>query len=257
MARRLLLAIPAVPLATAAFLLLQVRRAAHRTDLPSFPNRDASGLFGDPASPPLRFTALGDSSLTGPGLDDMDSIWVRRLASHFAIDHFVELISLGVGGSRIQDVIDGQLEEAVTLRPDIALVTVGANDAIRATPASAYRAAMTHIVTRLEESAGSIVLMGVGDLGAIARLPYSLRPYLSWRARVLDDICASIAVSRPTTVKVYTRGRISTAFWDDRSLFAADMFHAADEGHRVFAEEALPTFQAAYAIASQRAGAAV
>ncbi len=257
MAKPLLVAAPFVPLAAAGFAASQVLRAAHRKDLPSLSNADASGLFGDPESPPLRFVAIGDSSLTGPGLVNLDNIWVRRLASHFAVDHHVELISLGVGGSRALDVIDGQLDEAVALHPDIALVTVGANDAIRATLAQTYRAAIAHMISRLEEAAGAIVLMGVGDLGSIPRLPHALRPFLSWRARVFDDICASIAVSRPTTVKVYTRGRISTAFWDDRSLFAADLFHAADEGHRIFAEEALPAFQAAYSIALGRRGATI
>ncbi len=252
MARRLLATVPALPLTAAGYLASQVLRAANRKDLPSFSNADASGLFGDPESPPLRFVALGDSSLTGPGLAHLDNIWVRRLASRLATDYRVELISLGVGGSRVQDVVDGQLEEAVALRPDIALVAVGANDAIRATPTRAYRTSMAHIISRLEHGAGATVLTGIGDLGSIPRLPHALRPFLSWRARVFDDICASIAVSRPTTVKVYTRGPISTAFWEDPSLFAADLFHASDEGHRVLAEETLPALRAALSIAIRR-----
>ena len=46
---RPLFAVSSLPLLGAGFLLLQVRRAAHRDDLPSFTNQDISGTFGDPA----------------------------------------------------------------------------------------------------------------------------------------------------------------------------------------------------------------
>jgi hypothetical protein len=41
---------------------------------------------------------------------------------------------------------------------------------------------------------------------------------------------------------------MSSAFWEDRSLFAPDHFHAGDDGHAVFAEEAMPAFVAALAM---------
>jgi hypothetical protein len=117
--KRALYAVPAVPAAAAAFVVVQVLRAAHRTDLPSFSNQDPSGLFGDPASPRLRIVALGDSSITSPGVEDLDNTWIRRLARSQADRHHVELIALAVGGSKARDVVEGQLDEAVRLRPDV------------------------------------------------------------------------------------------------------------------------------------------
>lgn len=249
---RRLLAIPLLPLVGAGFLLTQVLRAAHRSDLPSFPNQDPSGSFGDRSLPPLRIVAVGDSSITSPGVQRLDNTWIRRSASTFADERHVELICLAVGGSKAHDVIEGQLAEAVRLRPDIAVVSVGANDAIRAVPVSRYRRNLHYILTRLEEAAGGVVVFGMGDLGSIPRLPKALRPYLSHRSRVFNDAAREVALAHPRAVKVWTLGRVSSAFWGDTSLFAADMFHAGDAGHAVFTEGALPAMRAAYQLARVR-----
>lgn len=249
---RPILAVSCLPLLGAGFLLLQVRRAAHRDDLPSFTNQDISGAFGDPASPPLRLVAVGDSSLTAPGIDDLDSVWLRRLARRYAESHRVELISLGVGGSRARDVVEGQLDAAVSLRPDIAVVTVGSNDAIRATSVRRFTADMEAIVSRLEAVSGAVMVLGMGDLGSIPRLPPSLRPYLSRRSRGFDAACVKVAVAHPRAVKVHTRGRMVAAFWEDQALFGADLFHASERGQAVFATETASAFEAAYRIALRR-----
>jgi lysophospholipase L1-like esterase len=242
-------ALAALPVVGVGYLLQQVHTAAHRSDLPSFTNQDISGVFGDPESPPLRIVAVGDSSLTAPGIDDLDDVWLRILVHRYAESHRVELISLGVGGSHARDVVEGQLEAAVALRPDIAVVTVGANDAIRATSVRRFAVLLERIVARLEEASGAVVVLGIGDLGAIPRLPPSLRPYLSHRGRAFDAACVRVAITHPRTVKVDARGRMVSAFREDPSLFAADLFHASPEGHAVFAEAAGPALEAAYRIA--------
>jgi len=250
--KRLRSTLPAGLLGGAAYLLTQVLRAAHRSDLPSFPNQDISGTFGHPDDPPLRIVAVGDSSLTIPGVEDPDNAWMRAVALEFARHHHVELISLGVGGSKAIDVIEGQLDAAVALAPDIAAVAVGANDAMRGVPGGRFRKRLDHIVTRIEETAGAVVVLGMGDAGSVPRLPRVIQPYLTRRSTRFNDVCREVALAHPRTVKVYTRGRIRTGFQKDRSLFAEDLFHAGDRGHRLFACESLPAFAAAYTLATGR-----
>ena len=252
LAKRVLASVPVLPAAGTAFLLGQVLRAAHRSDLPSFPNQDVSGEFGDPRLPLLTIVAVGDSSLTAPVVEHLDSVWIRRVVRHFTDRHRVRLISLAVGGSKARDVIEGQLATAVGHRPDIAVVSVGSNDAIRAVSVARYRRDLEEIVTELEAAAGAIVVFGMGDLGSIPRLPKSIRPFLTKRSLAFNDAAREVAIRHSRAVKVYTLGRIWDAFWEDRSLFAADLFHASDEGHGIFAADALPAFEAAYALASSR-----
>ena len=55
-----------------------------KRDLPSFEGFDASASVGDPNLPALRIATLGDSTLTGPGLDRSDDIWIRQAAAMLA-----------------------------------------------------------------------------------------------------------------------------------------------------------------------------
>ena len=245
--KHLITSLPLVPLAGAVFIASQVLKAAHRTDLPSFPNQDPSGTFGDDHLPPLRIVAMGDSSITAPGIDHLDDVWIRQVVNRFTDRHHVELISLAVGGSKARDVIEGQLAEAVRLRPDIAVVSVGGNDAIRAVSASRFLRELSHIVERFAEIC-PVIIYGIGDLGSIPRLPPSLRILLTRRSQLFDDIAQEVATARPHVIKVWTRGKLTTAFWEDDTLFGRDRFHAGEGGHTVFAEGAIPAFDAAYAM---------
>lgn len=247
--RRAIAALPAAAVAAGGLLTAQVFRAAHRADLPSFPNQNPSGTFGDSELPPLRIVALGDSSLTAPGVEDLDNTWIRQVSRSLAERFQVDLISLAVGGSKARDVIANQLEDAIRLEPDIAVVSVGANDAIRSPSTERYRTDLGHIIRSLEPAARAVIVVGIGDLGSIPRLPPALRPILTRRSEAFDSIATSLTARSHKAVKVWTRGRASTAFWEDHSLFAGDLFHASDAGHLLLAEEIAPAVRAAMRIA--------
>lgn len=249
--RRALTALPAIPVAVTGVLVVQVMRAAHRSDLPSYPNQDPSGTFGNPDLPPLRIVALGDSSITAPGIEDLDNTWVRRVAIALSKQHRVELISVAVGGSKARHVIESQLAAAIKLEPDIAILSVGANDAIRGSSPSRYREETRRILSDLEQACGAVVVIGVGDLGSIPRLPTMLRPFLTWCAARFDRAAAAAAAEFQQAVKVPTVGPMSTAFWEDPGLFAGDQFHVGEEGHAIFADQVLPSVRAALAIAGR------
>jgi len=241
-----------LPLAAAVVVAGEIVRVAYRRDLPSYQNQDPTGIFGDPGAPPLRLVALGDSSITAPGVADLDDVWIRCVARAFANRYRVELVSLAIGGSKARDVIEGQLAEAERLRPHIACVSVGANDALRGTNPRRFRREIEQIVQRLEAAGSVVVLYGMGDLGSIPRLPTTLSRLATRRSEHFDRICQRVAVEHPRTIKVHTRGRLVSAFRDNPSLFAGDLFHACDRGHSLFAEEALPAFEAAVEMATGR-----
>ncbi len=238
--KRVVTALPFVPLVGAGYVLAQILRAAHRSDLPSFPNQEPSGTFGDAASPPLRIVGVGDSSLTSPGVQHIDNTWFRRVALHTAQRFHVEAISLGVGGSKAHDVVEGQLAAAERLVPDIGIISVGANDALRGVSARSFRRRLDEITRRLHGVARGVVLVGMGDISSVPRLPPSIRPYVSRRSRQFNDITLDVANGYPRAVKVETRTHLSTAFFENPSLFCPDQFHAGDSGHEVFASVVIP-----------------
>lgn len=232
------------PLAALAVLAAQVLWAGHRRDLPSFPNQDPSGTFGSPDMPRLRIALLGDSSVTSPGVEPLDACWPRRMGRQLANDYRVELFSVAVGGSKARDVLAGQVHEAIALRPDIAIVSAGANDALRATPVSRFEAEYDEILRALADHVPGIAVSGIGDLGSIPRLPTLARTIVTIRGRSFDHAIRRVTERYPGVVKTdaWSSG------WDEftthpERIFAGDLFHASAYGHGIYAAAMMPAIE--------------
>ncbi len=219
----------------------QVMHAAHRRDLPSLQNQDPSGDFGSPENPRLRIALLGDSSITAPGVEPLDHCWTRRIAIGLSERYFVELRSVAIGGSRASDVLRDQVETALLLRPDMALLSVGANDALRAVPVRRFERDVDEILHRLTAEIPAVGLSGVGDLGTLPRLPTVGKAWARVRGRAYDNAIRRVVGRYDRVVKSDTW----CALWDpfasgDPKLFAADRFHASEAGHAIFAAAMAP-----------------
>ena len=164
------------PLVAAAILVGQTWHAGHRPDLPSLSNQDPSAVLGSPTSPPLKVVLLGDSSVTAPGVEPLDDCWARRVGHRLASTHHVNLVSIAVGGSRGADVLRYQVASALAEEPDIALVCVGANDALRAVSVQDFERDLKEVLSRLSERIPAVGVSGLGDLGPLPRLPRSAAP---------------------------------------------------------------------------------
>ncbi len=233
------------PIAGLGVFASQVLRSAHRTDLPSHNNQDPGGTFGDPASPHLEVVMLGDSSITAPGVVPIEESWPRRVAEHLARRFHVKLTSVAVGGAKMRHVLEEQLPRALDLGGDIALVSAGANDALRGTPVARFEAELAEILDSLTSTFPRVGLAGVGDLGTMPRLPDLARSLARVRARSIDDAILRVADSRPGVVKARSWGGPWRHFVDDAPVaFAADQFHASGAGHAVFAASMVPVVDA-------------
>lgn len=229
------------PLTGTGLFIGQVLTAAHRPDLPGLDNQDPSGTFGRADAPTLRWVVLGDSSVTAPGVEPLDHCWVRRVAHRLSDRYRVEVRSVAVGGSKARDVLRDQLGPALARPADLAIVSVGANDALRATPISRFEREMDEIVRSLRDQIPVVGLCGVGDLGTIRRLPALARSLSRVRARAIDHAIRRVSSRNPGVPKTLTWGALWEPFADAESgVFAADLFHASAEGHAVFAASVHP-----------------
>ena len=252
--RGLALGLPGVALATVGGVWVQARRVAH-APLPQFEDLDPSGTYGTHLDDgrPLRVVALGDSSLTGPGLLDVSETWIAQVATSQSGP--VELRSLARGGSRVADVVTHQLPAALDLQADVFLTSVGANDAMHGTPSPPFRRNLRALLTSLAEVA-PVVSLGVGDLSVIPRLPRSLRPIVSLRSATIDRL------HRQVTSDVDGVTRIPVSELSDPrfraggvQLFSPDLFHPNAAGHRIWAELFSPYLAATIADMPVRSGA--
>jgi len=233
------------PLTGFGVLLAQVLRSAHREDLPSLENQDPSNVFGTPDLPILRIVILGDSSVTAPGVQPLNAAWPRRLGRYFGERYHVTMESVAVGGSKARDVLRNQLDPALELGADIALLSFGANDALRGTPIAQFEAEYELIVEALTSATPLVGICGVGDLGTVGRLPTLARAIGRVRGRSINEAIRRVRARHPGVVKSRTWGTAWSAFEDDpERVFAPDEFHASADGHALFAACMIPVVEA-------------
>jgi lysophospholipase L1-like esterase len=226
-------------------MVAQFWYVAHRP-LPSFRDLDPNGAFGPDTLPEARIVLLGDSTITGAGLESCADLWSHRVARRLACDRRVRLLSVAVGGSRARDVLTRQLPEALKLEPHVAIVSVGANDAMHGTPMRRVAADLDTIVAAFGEIGAGVVLAGVGDLGNIPRLRFPLKVLASARSRAIDRVHARVGRRHANAVKVPI-AECCDDFFRTAGAFCPDLFHPNRAGHAVWADAAYPVIADALA----------
>jgi lysophospholipase L1-like esterase len=240
--------LPVAAMAAVGTVAAQFWYVAHRP-LPSFRDLDANGVYGSDATPEARIVLLGDSTITGPGLESRNDLWSHRVARRLAVDRRVRLLSLAAGGSRTRDVLLQQLPPALTLAPDLVIISVGANDAMHGTRMRHVEADLGAIAAALGEIGTGVVLAGVGDLGNIPRLRPPLKELASRRSRAVDRVHARIANRHKHVVKVPIAEHTDKAL-RSADVFCPDLFHPNCAGHAVWADAAYPVIADALARAT-------
>lgn len=202
---------------------------------PHLPDFDPSGEFGDTTKPELRVAVLGDSSVTAPGVEGPDEIWIRIVCHRLAETHHVLLNSFAVGGSRASDLIENQLDRAIDFDPDLAFVAVGANDVIKAVPLRQFEENLDALVRRLVATRATVILSGVGDLGTIPRLYPPLSSLITRRSLRFDQ--AHWRVAKRFGCYVVPHRSDDRRLWTrDLDLWSPDLFHVSANGHRRWAD---------------------
>ena len=195
---------------------------------------DPSGTFGDAHLPPMRVAVMGDSSVTAPGVSGPEEIWVSRVCAHLAETRHVTLQSFAVSGSRAADLLENQLEPTLAFAPDLVIVSIGANDAIKGVSLRTFEGQLDELIGVLVETDALVVMSGVGDLGTIPRLYPPLRNMMTRRSARFDRVHHLVA-GRYGAHVVEHRSDNPGIWYSDRGLWSADLFHVSAAGHERWA----------------------
>ena len=175
-----------------------------------------------------RYVALGDSSTEG--LDDPDGAggyrgWANRFAEHVAAAQGSLLYAnLAVRGRRTRRVREEQLPPALAMRPDLATVFAGTNDAVQpGFDARAVAADIEHMQRALVESGATVLTITLPDLAPVMPLARIVS------RRVLELNAALRTVSARTGAILVDLAAHQMA--SDPRLWAEDRLHANSLGH--------------------------
>lgn len=222
-------AMGAVAIASAELLYAILRFAPKQEEF------DPSATFGDAANPPIRVAVLGDSTVTAPGVGGPDEIWISRICRKLAASFRVELKSFAIGGSMAHNLVAEQLEPALAFEPDLVILSVGANDALKGVTARVFEENLDRLVAGFTAAGATVIQSGVGDLGTIPRLLPPLRHLLSRRALQFNTVHERVAERHGSWV-VPQRDSPMELWRDDRGMWSADLFHVSARGHEVWGD---------------------
>ena len=208
---------------------------------------DATGWYGrGRPGPALKIALLGDSSAAGYGVDRVEETPGAVLASGLAgqADRRVHLREFAKVGAQSSD-LGGQIERALLIEPDVAVILIGANDVTHTVLPSASVRHLAEGVRRLREAGVAVVVGTCPDLGTIKPIAPPLKQVArTWSRRLAAAQTIAVVEAGGRTVSL---GSILGPEFDAAPalLFGPDQFHPSAEGYRSLAAVLLPSTLAA------------
>jgi len=199
--------------------------------------REPRALPDDPATP-LRYVALGDSTVEGVGASRPETTYVSRLTARLrTVYPAAQAVNLGVAGATSADVLAGQLPRAVALDPHLVTLSVGPNDITRGVPVERFERHLAAILDRLAAETRAVVVVNlIPDLAVTPRFRGSPAQETVGRLTVAFNEALRRQAARHgvTLVDLYHPSRAEVPARP--GLVAHDGYHPSDAGYARWAE---------------------
>ena len=181
--------------------------------------------------PPVRYVALGDSYTIGTSVS-VDARWPNQLVAALAASGSsgstrLDLIAnLGVNGYTSRDVIDVELPQLASLKPEFITLLIGVNDVVQGVPTEIYR---TNIVRILDDL---VARVGAARVLVVTTPDYTVTPAGADYGNPVQQAAGIRENNTILTTLATARGIVAVDIYDislgagsDRSLVADDGLH--------------------------------
>ncbi|WP_155917922.1 SGNH/GDSL hydrolase family protein [Marmoricola sp. URHB0036] len=186
-----------------------------------------------------RLAVLGDSIAWGQGATrERDRLPSRLVDGLAARGYEAEASVFAVPGATSAG-LDAQVSRALSWRPDLAVVVIGANDLTHLIPVDVAAKALGDAVRRLRAAGIEVVVAPAPDLSAVPHVPVFLRETVRAAGDLLREHQVSAVLAECGRIADPDQ-RASRAFATDPSLFSSDRFHPSSAGYAVIADSLLP-----------------
>ena len=191
---------------------------------------------------PIVYVALGDS--TGAGVGAREGGYVARLFKRILEQRpGSKLSNLCVSGATTEDLLRGQLERGIALKPELVTVGIGINDIGHGMTLEQFSRNYEEILSTLrQKTQARIVVTNIPDISSAPRIPGSLRSEYQRQIAEFSQRLGEIAERQGVTVfDVHTITKAELPSHPE--YFSADGFHPSDKGYELWASEMWPTVE--------------
>jgi acyl-CoA thioesterase-1 len=201
------------------------------------------GVDGAAGERGVRVSVAGDSLALGIGASDS--------SRGFAFDLFrridaerpgSEVTNLAIGGTTAADVERLEVPRLAATQPDVVLLEVGANDAVRRRSAASFSRDFSSLVRALHRAVprATVIVFNVPDIAVSPIFESASKPKLHRLVASYNETVKTVArVIGAPIVDLFTIS--DRAKHDADRFFSADLFHPSDAGHEAIAAAAWPT----------------
>jgi len=220
-------------IAFAAVTAIEIVAAINQPNIP-FQNPSRLPVHLGHAGPTLTYLVLGDSTAAGQGATPGSGI-ADKTAGYLSLNHNVIFVNMAVSGARAADLVSDQVPSAVGIKPDLVLISIGANDATHLTPSSTFASQIEQAIgmlTALNPDV-KIVVTGCPDMGSIPRFAEPLRTLAGMQGRRINGALGPL-VTQYNLTNADIAGATGHQFRRDPTLFASDKFHPNDRGYALW-----------------------
>lgn len=184
---------------------------------------------------PFVYVALGDSTVEGIGASTKEKSFAplvfKSLQKKIKNSQYV---NLGVGGAKISDVVGNQLDKAIEVRPDLIVISIGANDITNRTKLSKFKQDFSVLVETLNKRTKAfIVINNIPDMSLAPAVPRVTVPYVKVQLRRFNEVIKNQSVKvRGILIDLYTQSQFYEGY---KELVSSDGFHPSDIGYALWA----------------------
>lgn len=177
---------------------------------------------------PIKILAFGDSLTAGYGLAEADGFCPQLEKALRAAGHDVRVIDGSVSGDTTADGL-ARLDWSLADNPDVVIVELGANDALRGLDPAEAKANLEAILTKLQQQGRGVLLVGM-------EAPRNLGPDYD---QAFDGMYADLATRHHVALYPFFLDGVAT----DRTLNQADGIHPNPAGVAVIVKRMLPAVE--------------
>lgn len=187
-------------------------------------------------SKPFVYVAIGDSSVEGIGASTPQRSYTGIIHEHLKlIRKAIDYHNFGKAHATVNDVNERQLQNTISLHPQLVTISIGANDIIKHTPIREFEKSLQFLLDNLKKcTTAEIVINTLPDLSHAPAIPTRLKAMSAlWVIRI-NLIIKKLAIKyQVTLVDLYEQSRLYTQNYPE--IVSKDGFHPSDFGYAIWA----------------------